>query len=145
MAHLKADVALSAYLADGGTFYDFALTARHPLKLTRSDCPALVVGPARAPRRPSTNKTADITVTLLFSLVVDSPDAGEAEDFLALVEAALDAGAPSFGLSGAEAPFICDFHGARIEGLFDEEEAAARGVMWRSEFEYSLTLRRVVR
>jgi len=141
--HLKADAALSAYL-ENGTFYDFALTARHPLALTRSDCPALVVGPARIPRRPSTNRTGDVTVTLLFSLAVDSPDAGEAEDFFNLVEAALDAGAPSFGISGAAAPFDCAFAGTRIEALFDEPESAARGVMWRVEFEYSLSLRRVV-
>jgi len=144
VAHLKSDAALSAYL-EHGTFYDFARTAKHPLSLTRSDCPALVVGPSAVPRRPSTNRTADVTVTLTLSLVVDSPDAGEAEDFFNLVEAALDDGAPDFGLEGAAAPFDAAFGGAHVETLFDEAESITRGVMWRLEFDYSLSIRRTVR
>jgi len=141
-AVLIADVDVAAAFAKG-RIYDFATTAKWPGDLTKSDCPALVVGPGRAPRRYATNRNADVQVGVDLTIVSDSRDAGEVEDLFCLIEDAINANAPSFGLAGAASPHLVDIRDADF-APFEEAVSQERGIWWKCETGIIATIRRTV-
>jgi hypothetical protein len=146
VAALKADVALAAYMAaKKGHFYAFADGEKFPLVLTKTDCPAIVVDPAKLGRRPAGNVQDQIAIDIRLGCSVDSRDVGDVEDLFAMIESAIIAKAPSFGLTASWAPMLANWGGCNFEMLADKDkDGEFLGVYWGASDTLSLVLRKLI-
>ena len=144
VAALKADEDLSAYMAaNNGHWYDYSTGAKWPLRLSKSDCPAVIVMPAGLASRAATNVEDDFEVSIEVGCACDSRDVGEAEDLWWLIEAALRKSAPSFGLTGYGSPHLARLAGLTVEQLAGKgADDDIAGVNWGCRDRIVLTCRR---
>jgi hypothetical protein len=130
--------------------YSWAKDEKHPLNLSKSDLPAIVVMPGAAGTAEANNVHVDEDVVLSFMLAHKSEDIGDIEDMVAALRTALFAGAATmFGITGEYEPFIATLGGVTYVNLVEAdgegEEMEIRGWSWRAAVELTLKVRLTVR
>jgi hypothetical protein len=144
VARLQADVALAAYMtANNGHWYTFRKEDKLPGQLTKSDCPAIVVHPARMVPIAAGNVIDQETWELKIGCTIDSREVGDAEDFWTLVAAAVQIGKPSMGIAASWAPELAFFTSVNFDLLKDAENQAV-SLYWGAEGTLNLRLRRII-
>lgn len=127
-----------------GHWYDYSAGAKWPLQLSKSDCPAVIVMPAGLTSRAADNVEDDFEVSIEVGCAADSRDVGDTEDLWWLIESALRANAPAFGLTGYGAPHLARFAGLTVEQLARKNASDdIAGVYWGAHDKLILTCRRM--
>ena len=144
---LKAGANVSAYMAaNNGHYYEETEDSKKPLKITKSDCPALIMVPgvSRIAITPATNVTYDVALPLDFDLRVENPDVDEAIDLWEMVIRDLHAAwvLNRFGLANSIGAYNVRPGGAAVRKLYDEKDKQLVYVSWQVEWTYTILFRR---
>jgi len=146
---LKTGPNVSAHMAaHHGHYYDEDATSKKPLRITKSDCPAIIMAPAVSALTiaPATNVSFDVRLPLNFDLRVEDEAVYEIVDFYELVLRDLHAAwrSGNFGLAAPVGLYTVEPGQAQIHKLYDETENSAVFVSWQIEFLYTLVFRRQI-
>ncbi len=148
---LKADTTVAAYMADrNGHYYEESEESKKALKITKSDCPAIIMVPGVSgiTMSPATNLTYDVSLPLNFDLRHESQDVGDALDFLEMTLRALHAAwrRHNFGLANSVGLYVTrpGFGSAPVKKAYEATENALVFVSWQIEFNYTLVFRRTL-
>jgi len=145
---LKADEEVAAYMAARhGHYYEEDETSKKALKLTKSDCPAIIMVPAVGGLaiQPATNVRFDVRMPLSLDLRTEEPDVDTALDIYEMVLRALHAAwrSDSFGVA-AQGLFLTEPGAATAHQLYNQMENQLVFVSWQIEFTYTLVFRRQI-
>jgi hypothetical protein len=148
---LKADTSLAAYMAlKNGHYYEETEDGKKALKVTKSDCPAVIMVPGVSgiTMTPVTNLTYDVALPLNFDLRHESSDVAEALDFMEMTVRALHAAwrRHNFGLANSVGLYVTrpGFGSAPVKKAYEARENAIVFVSWQIEFTYTLVFRRTL-
>lgn len=131
-AALEASADLTAFRA-GGRTYKLEAGSYLPTHITKDDCPALAVVPARCPVERFGESLQELRYSLRVTGWLYTDQAAQAEEFLLLIHDALVSAAPDLGLTSVK--------GLRLGPLtFEPRFERAGGRYW----EVSLTVEAVI-
>jgi len=144
---LKAGARVAPYMAENhGTYYEENEESKKALKVTKSDCPAIIMVPGVSgiAIAAATNETYDVPLPLNFDLRVDSPSVDDAVDFWEIVVRDIHAAwrANRFGLANSAGCYNTRPGAAFVRKLYDGPENALVFVSWQVEWTYTLLFRR---
>ena len=146
-AALKAGENVAAYMsANNGSWYEEDEDSKKALRITKSDCPAVIMVPAVSGLkvRNATNVSHDLALPLDFDLRVEDEDVDAIVDFWEMVVRDLQTAwlGSAFGLDMSVGLWNVEVAGARISKLYEDGQNAAVFVSWQALFAYTLVFRR---
>lgn len=146
---LKAGENVAAYMAaNNGSYYEEDEDSKKALRITKSDCPAVIMVPGVSGIKiePATNVSSDLRLPLDFDLRVEDEDVDAIVNFWEIVVRDLQAAwkASKFGLDSSVGLWAVEVGGAKVGKLYEDAQNAAVFVSWQATFAYTLVFRRVL-
>lgn len=131
--------------AKKGRYYEETETSKPALRITRSDCPAIIMVPgvSAISIAPANNVTFDVSLPLNFDLRVEDADVGAALNLWEMLVRDLWAAwmANAFGLA-PHGLYQVKPGSAQVRKMYDQAQDALVFVSWQVEWTLTLVFRR---
>ncbi|HRU04951.1 MAG TPA: hypothetical protein P5137_04145 [Candidatus Brocadiia bacterium] len=143
---LKTGSNVAAHMASKkGQYYEETETSKPALKITRSDCPAIIMVPgvSAISIAPANNMTFDVSIPLNFDLREENMDVGAALNLWEMLVRDLWAAwkANAFGCASLGL-YQVKPGSAQVRKVYDQSESALVFVSWQVEWPLTLVFRR---